>query len=229
MKGSDEVDVWHVGLSKGHHASILSPDEQIRAARYRFDNHRQWFIACRAALREILGGYLGISPEQVIFSYGSHGKPYVAQSEFRFNVSHSEDEALIAVARGREVGIDLERPDARLNVEQLAAEFLAAGERAFVQSPPNGKRREAFFSCWTRKEAWAKALGAGIAENPDRFDVSESLNRAKHVLLDPNDGSVWTVVELHLPGEFIGALVAQGADVSVNYQEFEGSSHQKYS
>lgn len=216
---NSKVHVSHVRLSTPARAELLSDDERLRAERFRIDRDRERFIACRAALREILGGYLGLSPAAVVFSYGPHGKPYVAESEFRFNLSHSGDDALIAVAQGRQVGIDLERRDARLNIEQLAASFLTAGERAFVESPPNGKRMEAFLSCWTRKEAWAKAIGTGIAENPARFDVSESLKRAKHELRDPNDGSVWTIVELDLPGKSIGALAVQGEGISVSYRK----------
>lgn len=216
---NSKVHVSHVRLSTPARAELLSDDERLRAERFRIDRDRERFIACRAALREILGGYLGLPPEQVVFSYGPRGKPYVAESEFRFNLSHSGDDALIAVAQGREVGIDLERRDARLNLEQLTASFLTAGERAFVESPPNGKRMEAFLSCWTRKEAWAKAIGTGIAVNPARFDVSESLNRAKHELRDPNDKSVWTIVELDLPGKSIGALAVQGKGISVSYRK----------
>ena len=112
--GEDEVHVWRIALDCGDGDSLrsgLSSDELARAARFHFERDRTRFSVARAALREILAHYLGASPDEIAFVYGGHGKPALAppHGDLRFNLSHSHDVALCAVARGREVGVDVER------------------------------------------------------------------------------------------------------------------------
>jgi 4'-phosphopantetheinyl transferase len=215
------VHVWHASLSAPVASALLSDDERERAGRFRFDRDRQRFIACRSALRQILAGRLGNTADQIVFAYGPRGKPYVAGSKIRFNLSHSGDDALIAIATGRDVGIDVERPDGQLSPDELAAQFLTAVERAWVESAPHEKRLIAFLACWTRKEAWAKAIGTGLSEDLARFDVSGSLNVASCVLCHATTGTKWTVSELALSDNLIGAIVVEGTNVTVNLHRFD--------
>lgn len=215
-----EVDVWHVRLSSPADVSLLSLDERARADRFRFDRDRDRFIACRSALRIILGGHLAVVPEAIIFAYGPHGKPYLPESKIKFNVSHSGDEALIAVAIGREVGIDVEQRDRQLSVELLAADYLTDSERVFFNNHPECDRRLAFVRCWTRKEAWSKAVGTGIAQDPERYDVGEFVALPVHSCHDPKTDMPWAFIELDFAPEWIGALVVQGMQISVKFHEF---------
>lgn len=220
-----QVDVWHVRLSSDANSSLLSADEQARAARFRFDRDRQRFIACRSALRIILGGYLELRPEAIAFAYGPHGKPYLADSNLKFNVSHSGNDALIAVSFGRDVGIDVEERYSELSVELFAAAFLSNSERDFFNSQPKYGRRMAFIRCWTRKEAWSKAVGTGIAEDPGRYDVGEFVRFPIHSHCDRRTGMDWTFIEMDFAREWIGALVVQGTQISVKFHEFSGVSN----
>jgi 4'-phosphopantetheinyl transferase len=215
------VHVWHVSLSASVASALLSDDERERAERFRIDRDRRRFIACRSALRQILAERLGQPAGQIMFAYGSRGKPYVAGSKIRFNLSHSGDDALIAIATGREVGIDVERPDGRLSPDELAIQFLTAGERAFVDDAPRDRQLIAFLACWTRKEAWAKAVGTGLSEDLARFDVSDSLNVPSCVLRDATIGAKWTVSELALADNLIGAIVVEGTDVTASLHHFD--------
>ena len=172
------IDIYHVGLLQPLADLLLSENDPRAARRFRFEQDRRRFVVCRSALRRILGRHVGVPAKQVVFSYEPLGKPYLAGSKIQFNVSHSGDDALIAFVHGREIGIDIERPDARLNPDELIAHFLNPSEKAFVESGASENRLAAFLSCWTRKEAWAKAIGTGLTEDPRRFDVSASLHSA---------------------------------------------------
>jgi 4'-phosphopantetheinyl transferase len=210
-----EVHLWHLELTDPGLFELLSDDEQARAARFKFDRDRDRFVACRCHLRRILSRYLNVAPGVLRFSYGPHGKPFLPGAEIRFNVSHSGDHALIAVALGREVGVDIECPDMRLNPAELTRHFLTPAEAAFVHDAPAGEQRDAFLACWTRKEAWAKAVGVGLAEQPDRFNVSASLCSQSSTLQDPITGLPWTILQLDLRPGLCGALAVEGGGAAI--------------
>jgi 4'-phosphopantetheinyl transferase len=171
----DEAHVWLVSLDGSPNMSLLSADERDRARRYRAPEARDRFVLARAALREILGGYVGLPPEQLRFAYPcacgrddcepSRRKPRVEPDTLRFNVSHTEGLALIAVSRGRELGVDVER------VRPLAAAAtwaLDANEAEAIAALPEPERLDAFYRAWTRREAHAKARGDGLAPTDER-------------------------------------------------------------
>lgn len=166
-----EIHVWKIplGLPAGAPAGTLprvleglarslSSDERHRAARFRFERDRRRFLAARGALRDILAGYLGLDPGEVRFSYGPAGKPALAPF-LGFNLSHSGDLALCAVAAGREVGVDLERVHPVRRLERIAARFFPLGERAALDRLPKPEKTEAFLRLWTRAEALYKVAG----------------------------------------------------------------------
>jgi len=216
--GPTEVHVWHVPLSIPVRPSLLSEDERLRADRFRFDRDRDRFVACRSALRQILGDYLHQPADRLVFGYGRSGKPTLAGADLRFNISHSSDHALIAVAFGREVGIDVECPGMRINAAEIAARFLTLSEAAFVRSAPPEPQDAAFLACWTRKEAWAKAVGTGLSEDLGRFDVSQSLHRTAQVLIDPMTGLEWLITELPTEFSAVAALAVEGRELSLSYE-----------
>jgi 4'-phosphopantetheinyl transferase len=157
-------------------AALLSDTERQRAARFVFDRDRYRFIVARARLRQLLAARLDVRPESVELIYGARGKPALARrfsrSGLRFNVSHSNDVAVYAFAFGREVGIDVEAVRAINDTDSIAARLFSQFEiKAYFALDPKDKPA-AFFNCWTRKEAFIKALGDGLYYPLDRFDVS---------------------------------------------------------
>jgi 4'-phosphopantetheinyl transferase len=178
---SEEVHVWQASLNQPPErvrelGQTLSHDEMMRAERFRFERDRRRFIVGRGVLRAILFRYLGIEPEFVQFRYGSRGKPYLAEKVsscgLRFSLAHSHELALYAFTRDREVGVDLEYVRPMPDAAQIAARFFSAREHAVFCALPKGQKLEAFYSCWTRKEAYLKATGEGLARPLDQFDVS---------------------------------------------------------
>jgi 4'-phosphopantetheinyl transferase len=198
---------------------LLSPEERERAARFYFPIHRQHFIACRGMLREILAGYLEMAPAAVRFSYNAYGKPAVLDSHCRFNVSHSGGWALFAVTEGREVGIDIERIEARVAQEQIPERFFSAWEVAQLRALPVEQQTEAFFRCWTRKEAYIKARGLGLSLPLDSFDVSLAPGEPAALLRGAGN---YSLQELAAPEGFAAAVAAEGTDWEVTLRGMVG-------
>ena len=218
------VDVWAIGLDRevldGHKlASTLTADEHTRADRFRSDKGRAHFIAARGCLRVILAKYLHCQASEIIFAYGKQGKPALAGSEaetgVRFNVSHSEGRALVAIGQDADVGVDIEHQSRQIGqMTRLAGRFFAEGEYTMLLNTPESDRREAFFNCWTRKEAFVKALGAGLAHSLKDFEVSldrpAKLLSAKGVAVDQ-----WTLAHLDVGDGYIGAVAVGGREIGL--------------
>lgn len=218
----DDVHVWRASLnpSAEHVRDLqrtLTPDEQERAARFRFQRDRDHFIVARGVLRAILGRYLGVEPSQLRFCYSSYGKPALAEKfgrkKLNFNLAHSHELALYAVTRGRTVGIDLEYMRADLAGEQIAERFFSPREVAVLRTLPRNKQEEAFFNCWTRKEAYVKAIGEGLSMPLDQFDVS--LVPGEPALLvsthkDPREAARWSLRALAPGSGYVAALAVEG-------------------
>lgn len=177
---ADEVHVWAVPLesaaaSRDELWAILSADERERAGRFRFDDVRRRFVTARAALRMLLGRYAALAPANISFAYEAHGKPRLAAANATaglcFNLAHSAELALVAVATGCEVGIDVERLRAVRHLEQIARRYFHPAEAATVLAGPPTARQAAFFRCWTGKEAVLKAVGSGLSNSLAAFRV----------------------------------------------------------
>lgn len=160
-------------------SSLLSPDERARAERFAFERHRRRFTAARGQLRETLGAALAMSPEAIRFEQGPNGKPRLAQDKdgaWRFNVSHSDERAAFAIARGLELGVDLEALRSDIDHAAIAARFFAPAERDALLALPEHERAAGFFEIWTRKEAFVKLLGDGLTIPLASFVVSLGRN-----------------------------------------------------
>jgi 4'-phosphopantetheinyl transferase len=152
--------------------SLLSTDEIARADRYQFDLPRRNFTACRAALRTLLAGHLSLSPRELVFKYGEHGKPALAGNDaVQFNVSHSQDYGLIAIAAGAPLGVDIECTRAMPDMDGMVEVNFSPAEAASYFALRATERLGAFFDGWTRKEAFVKAMGAGLGFPLKDFDV----------------------------------------------------------
>lgn len=213
-----EIHLWLVDLDQPPKplpelAATLTRDEQERAARFRFPEHQARFIAGRGLLRELLGAYLDRPAVTLRFGQGSHGKPYLAgeaaAAGLHFNLAHSGHRALYAVAR-REVGVDLEKMDRQVDDPAIIDRICGLREQAAFQIIPQEQRHNAFFACWTRKEAIAKALGSGFSCGLQTLDVCFWKGEQTQVR-DPA-GREWGVVNLPLDHGWAGALAAAGAD-----------------
>ena len=166
---STVVHVWAVRLDSppAHIDALyatLSADERERSSRFHFDRDRRRYICARGVLRQLFSRYLDAAAEEFTFSYGPSGKPSLGgrfRGALTFNVSHSDDLALIAIGRDIELGVDVEAVRALDDADGIASRFFAPGENERLRSLPDGIRTGAFFACWTRKEAYLKALGSG--------------------------------------------------------------------
>lgn len=190
-----EVHLWRARLETGAGRmrgfyEALSPDEQARAERFRFQRHRDRFVVAHGLLRDILARYLGTDPKRLHFRYGPQGKPALTRDcggDFlQFNLSHSQGTALYALACGREVGVDLERIRPDWVDDQVAERLFSLQEVAILRRLPQRERQEAFVRCWTRKEARVKACGRGITTHPEPDDQATTGCVLWELALDPD-------------------------------------------
>jgi 4'-phosphopantetheinyl transferase len=195
----------------------LASSELARAARFHFAEHRNRYIVAHGWLRQLLGGYLSIPAAAVEFDLGPQGKPVLAgppnSSELQFNMTHSEGLALVAVASGIPVGIDVERIRALEDAGDLVARFFSTRESSEFKSLPDDQRPLAFFNLWTRKEAWLKATGEGITHLLDCVEVSFMPGAPARLLSLPDrfpSASNWTICDITPGPGFAAAVVAAG-------------------
>jgi 4'-phosphopantetheinyl transferase len=176
----DEAHAWAVPLAvdlavRQAFWDSLSADERERAQEFRFDELRQRFVVAHGAVRTVLSHYLGQRPKGIGFALDDRGKPRLgseyAATNLHFNLSHSDDLALILVAKGCEIGIDVEQVRDVSRLEHIARRFFHPAEAAAVLATDAAARNEAFLRCWTAKEAVLKAYGTGIADSLDAFQV----------------------------------------------------------
>ena len=230
--GATDVHVWRVRLDAPDDGpallAVLADDERERLARFVFPRLGERYVTARGRLRLLLARYLGVDAAVLRFVYGPRGKPALAEgahADLRFNLSHSGDLALVAVTRGREVGVDVEadRPD--FATEATARRFFSAAEvEAFLALPP-ASRHEAFFRCWTRKEAYIKALGDGLALPLDSFDVAIG-EAATEILLatrpDPAEARRWRLAALAPGAGYAGAVAVEGQGWRLQCWDWDG-------
>jgi 4'-phosphopantetheinyl transferase len=211
-----EIHVWYrpldpERLTVGPFSEILSDDERARASRYRFEQHRNEFIVTRATLRILLGSYLEASPQSLAFSYSPQGKPSLANegTDLRFNISHTAGLAALAFARAREIGVDVEKLRPECEAQKLAERFFSASEREVISGFSGPALHEAFFRCWTRKEAFIKAKGGGLSIPLNQFDVSIAEGQPSALLAtrpDPTEASHWMLHDLPVQQGYAAAL-----------------------
>jgi 4'-phosphopantetheinyl transferase len=217
-----EVHVWRATLhapakSFAEFGQCLSPDERQRYDRFRFERDRKRYLVGRGLLRALLGCYLDMTPDQLRFDYTSFGKPHLAlgsaRQELQFNLSHSGELLLIAVAAGRALGIDVEQVRADIDAGAIAARYFSANEQAALAELAGTEQIDAFFDCWTRKEAYIKAKGDGLSLPLDQFDVSLKPSQAARLLgtrPDPAEAHRWHLAELDVAGGYKAALAVEG-------------------
>lgn len=218
---SDEVHLWLATLEASSeqltaYEQLLSCDERERAARFCFPRDRDRYVVGRGLLRVILARYLGIAPLELRFAYNAYGKPELATEggaqSLRFNLSHSHGLVLYAVARGRELGVDIERVRPEMATEAIARHFFSPQEvRALMALPPHA-RTDAFFRCWTRKEAYLKARGEGLSLPLDSFEVSLAPGEPAVLLRapgPPQECDRWSLRDVPVPRGYAAAIAVE--------------------
>jgi 4'-phosphopantetheinyl transferase len=217
-----DIHIWQASLAQPISLiealeQVLSPDERDRAFRFRRDIIRHRFIVARGVLRHILGRYVSKPPQDITFQYAEYGKPELGSpvGSLQFNVSHSHDMALYAFTRHHPIGVDVEYLNRRSVMDRMkiARRFFSVAEYKALSALPESKQDSAFLTCWTRKEAFIKAIGQGLSCPLDQFDVAVDPDAPAALLAtrwDAADAGRWAMTALD-PGEnYIGALVVEG-------------------
>lgn len=217
---SSAVELWTADLD-GHAehaaelAAVLARDERLRACRFKFDRDRRRFVICRGLLRCVLARRLDVDPEDIQFEYGPFGKPQLGGRHGQpvgFNVSHADGYALLAVTSGCDIGVDIERIRPLTDLERLADMVFSPVERTALAALPAGDKVGAFFSAWTRKEAYLKARGDGLQRALDGFDVTLAPGepaRLLRVAAEPDEPSRWTLSALNVPAGYAAAVCVE--------------------
>lgn len=220
---ADEAHVWRIALDDDARVDacwpLLSDAEQAKARRFYREVHRRRYVVAHGMMRTILAHYVGAPPESLTFVDGAHGKPSLVREPdatrppVEFNLSHSDEVALVAVALGRPVGVDVERWSAESEHLALAERFFSPLERDALRAVGDDVARltAGFFAAWTRKEAYLKATGEGITRGLHHFDVSLAPDDVARLLadrLDPAAPERWAMQALAPAEGYSAALVA---------------------
>lgn len=208
---------------------ILSSDERDRAERFIFERDRLRFLVARGFLRVILSRYLDCAPNDLRLDYGEYGKPSLgtpfSQTNLTFNLAHSAGLGLYGVTQGRAVGVDLEQIRSEIDIEEIASRMFSTTEAGELRSVPTDARLSAFFNCWTRKEAFLKAKGAGLSLPLHQFDVTlfpgdpASLVETKW---DKYEAPRWSLRAIDVGTGYVAAVAVEGHNWRLNHWQANG-------
>lgn len=210
-RGSAEV--WVVPLRANRHLvdelrQTLSPDEIERALRFRAEEDCDLFIVARGILRRILSRYASEQPEKLVFGYGSKGKPYLRDhSDLQFNLGHSGGFAVYGVS-GEELGVDIELVKPLTDWRKISQRFFSPREVEELESLDPTQQLRGFFSCWTRKEAYTKAVGEGIA-TLGKFYAGAQPSPGQGAIDEERKPREWYFKDLNVGDEHAGAIVTR--------------------
>lgn len=229
-----DLHVWRADLNLPDRSiqqlnQILSTDERMRAERFRFEKDKKKFVIGVGILRTILGPYVGVEPKELRFIHGKRGKPMLddvfANGSIQFNMSHSEGLALYGFTRDHEIGVDIEFVRDIPEMNKIAEQFFSIKENEVFRSLPESKKKEAFFNCWTRKEAFIKAIGDGLYQPLDMFDVALKPSEPAKLLGiggDSKRASRWLIHDLEPAPGFTAAFAVEGRDWRLRFWQWSG-------
>jgi 4'-phosphopantetheinyl transferase len=216
-----DIHIWSLGLDLSQQqvaefSQFLTVQERQRAAKFINPTHgNRWTIA-RGYLRQILGKYIDLTPNAIVFNYGQQGKPAVEGQDIQFNLSHSADRAVYAISATHPVGIDLEQIHP-LPAADLVDRFFSSAEQTIFHSLPVDLQQAAFFHAWTQKEAYLKACGTGLSTPLDQIEVSIDPRTPAAIVSAPIAGN-WQIQKLAISAEYAGAIVIDGEVDLVEYK-----------
>jgi 4'-phosphopantetheinyl transferase len=220
----NEVQLWRLDLPRlatgeARWHAILTRDETTRVGRFLVVRARHHFMITRAWLRLLLAAYIGGDAKQIAFGTADNGKPVLASPfdprEVTFNVSHSGEVALLAFSRRRDLGVDVEQVRSQRDLEGIARRFFSAHEQEELAAVAAEEKQNAFFRCWTRKEAYIKAKGKGLALPLSQFDVTLAPGATNALLAtrpDADEAGRWSMREIEAGPGHVGALCVAGHD-----------------
>jgi len=220
---ANELHVWAIPLGAGNerYTTLLSAAEQDRAARFRVVDHRRRYAVSHGALRAILAGYLSADPQALQFGTSPRGKPSLLApatklpAMLHFNLSHSAQLALVAIGPC-ELGVDLEKVRHLESRREIASRHFSKCEFDALEALPAEERLPAFYRCWTRKEAYVKAIGTGLASALDVFDVSLGPLPEFLAFRQGTDApSDWSLFDVSPGPDYMGALAIRARGCSV--------------
>jgi 4'-phosphopantetheinyl transferase len=224
---SSEVHVWRASTNVDEKQlkylqGIISEEEQRRAAKFYFEKDRIRFIVARGYLRMILAYYLDQLPEEFRFSYNKYGKPSLEDAinnDVRFNLSHSDEMILYGFTRCREIGVDIELTRTSKDTIQILDHFFSELEKEDFKIIPEQKKKEVFYVCWTRKEAYIKARGKGLSIPLDDFSVTLIPGYPAKLIKADKDSeeSQWHMKDISAASGFAAAAVVSGTEPSFYY------------
>lgn len=219
--GDTEVHFWAFTIDPSDivampFRSLLSADEESRASRFRFGHLSNTFTICHGLLRLLLGGYLDADPTSIQFHYQSKGKPVLrSHNGLNFNLSHTNGIMVCGVARHCEMGVDVEVLRPMNDMQELAGKFFCPEEARELLSLPQNQQLSSFYRCWTRKEAYIKAIGEGLSAPLSSFRVTLSPSdtaKLLHIRGDNNLAQSWNLLEIRLGDPYIAAMAYPGPE-----------------
>lgn len=214
---SGQLQVWRIALDVPPDVLStfwveLSEAEQQRAGRFHTSQLRNRYITAHGALRRILAQYVHQPAAELQFSFSAYGKPsLISKSGLTFNLSHANAWALCVVACQQAVGVDIEQVQALPDLENVAQRFFSPRERQTLAALAETAKPLGFYHCWTRKEAFIKALGSGLSHPLDSFDVTLHPNEeARLIEIRSHTSAHWSLVHLEPAPNYVGAVAAEG-------------------
>ena len=221
MLSERDIHIWSVELNLSHQqveefGQFLTEQERQRAAKFINPTHGHRWTVARGSLRQILGNYINLTPEAIVFNYGAQGKPEIEGSEIQFNLSHSGDRAVYAISAKHPVGIDLEQIHP-LPAADLVDRFFSPAEQAIFHRLPVDIQQSAFFHAWTQKEAYLKACGTGLSTPLEQIEVSIDPRTPAAIISAPIAGT-WQIKKLEISAESASAIVIGGEVDLIEYK-----------
>ena len=221
------VDVWQADLNQdaiclSKLTAVLNDRERQRADTFQQPPLRNRYIAVRAITRHVLASYLFAQPADLQFTLGEHGKPALISDSLHFNISHTDHLLLIAVGDLPDIGVDIELIKTRSNMDGMAKRCFAESEFHFWQLLPEPLSQETFYRLWTKKEAFVKATGRGIALGLNRCEVEPQI--AGQLISIPGEygmASDWKITELPMVAGISAALVTPNSEFALGHKTFD--------
>jgi 4'-phosphopantetheinyl transferase len=218
----NQTHIWKLNLDDvfdtyERFASKLNKVEAEKASRFYFEKDRVSYTITHGFLRLLLSDYLSLDPSQVNYQQNPYGKPFLEDESLnaaiKFNLSHSNRGAVIAISKGQELGVDIEFHKSDFPLEEIAKRFFSTWEVGVLMSLPIGQRKRAFFDCWTRKEAFIKAKGEGLSMPLDRFDIEFFPGERARIVRtydDPSEADRWSLENINTWSNYSAAVCVEG-------------------
>ncbi|KAA3647731.1 MAG: phosphopantetheine-protein transferase [Chloroflexi bacterium] len=226
----NEVHVWRISVPKFREIipqlqPVLNEEERTRADRFHFDKDQESYIIAHSVLRLLLGGYAQLPSEEIEFTVNNYGKPQIVDNSLQFNLSHSGDFVLIAIANSLILGVDVEKIHTRRAKIVLAKRFFSPLEFDHLMQLASGDFVQGFFNTWTRKEAYIKAIGAGLSIPLDSFTVSLKTDSPVELIEDSvntNAPGEWTLKHIKVNDDYAAALAVKCKEVELKLFDWLG-------